>query len=183
LGITLFVLGVAGSATAQPAGARSPDAQVGFEHRAQLSPQDELNQTEAGITRMDQIAGTVRRQLEQARAARDVVKTLCLNDKLSQIDVAIRSARDRQQALQAAIHRNDVEMANHEFTILTVLNQRAIQQGAQANQCIGEEYAWVGQTQVSTQTDPNLPGEDTTYFPPTDGTLISAPPGPASGNM
>jgi hypothetical protein len=180
LGITLFVLGVAGSATAQPASPPAPDAQVGFERRAQLSPQDELSQTEAGISRMEQIAGTVRRQLEQARAGRDVVKTLCLNDKLSQIDVAIRSARDRQQALQAAIHRNDVEMANHEFTILTVLSQRAIQQGAQANQCIGEEYAFLGQTEVLLRKDPGQVGDDTTEFPPTEGTLISAPPVTAS---
>jgi hypothetical protein len=130
---------------------------------------------------MEQVATTVRHQLEQARAAHDVVKTLCLNDKLSQIDVAIRSARDRQQALQAAAQRNDVEMANHEFTILTVLNQRAVQQGAQANQCIGEEYAFVGQTQVTAEVDPTLPGESTTEFPPpTDGTLIPTPPVPVS---
>jgi hypothetical protein len=183
LGSTAFVLAVAGSATAQPSNGTAADAQVGFERRAQLSPQDEVNQAEMGITRMEQIAGTVRRQLEQARAARDVVKTLCLNDKLSQVDVAIRSARDRQQALQAAVRRNDVEMANHEFTILTVLNQRAVQQGAQANQCIGEEYAFVGQTQVTSEIDPNLPGEDVTAFPPTDGTLVSAPPVTISGSQ
>ncbi len=181
--ITVLVLASAGSATAQSSGgAPAPDAQVGFERRAQLSPQEMVTQAEAGIARMEQIAGTVRRQLEQARTARDVVKTLCLNDKLSQIDVAIRSARDRQQALQAAVQRNDTEMANHEFTILTVLGQRAVQQGAQANQCIGEEYAFVGQTQVTSQIDPNLPGEDTTAFPPTDGTLISAPPVTISGS-
>lgn len=181
LGSTAFFLAVAGSATAQPSNGGTPDAQVGFERRAQLSPQDELTQAESSITRMEQVAGTVRRQLETARAARDVVKTLCLNDKLSQIDVAIRSARDRQQALQAAVRRNDVEMANHEFTILTVLNQRAIQQGAQANQCIGEEYAFVGKTEVTSEVDPNLPGESTTEFPPpTDGTLIPTPPVPLS---
>jgi hypothetical protein len=184
LGSTAFLLAVAGSATAQPStgGAPQPDAQVGFERRAQLSPQDELTQAEVGITRMEQVAGTVRRQLETARAARDVVKTLCLNDKLSQIDVAVRSARDRQQALQAAVRRNDIEMANHEFTILTVLNQRAVQQGAQANQCIGEEYAFVGQTQVTSEVDPNLPGEDVTLFPP-DVTLVSAPPVTISGHQ
>jgi Spy/CpxP family protein refolding chaperone len=176
LGITAFVLAAAGSATAQPSNGSAPDAQVGFERRAQLSPQEELTQSEASLARMEQIAGTVRRQLEQARQARDVVKTLCLNDKLSQIDVAIRSGRDRQVALQAAVQRNDVEMANHEFTILTVLQQRAVQKGAEANQCIGEEYAFVGQTQVTTQVDPNLPGEDTTAFPPADQTLVSLPP-------
>jgi hypothetical protein len=153
---------------------------VGFERRPQLSPQDELTQAEATIARMDQAGGTVRRQLEQARQARDVVKTLCLNDKLSQIDVANRSARDRQGALQAAVQRNDVELANHEFTILTVLKQRADQLTAEANQCIGEEIAFVGQTQVVTEIDPNVPGDDTTAFPPTEPPIITVPPPPVS---
>ena len=113
--ITAFVLAAAGPATAQQpaggagAGAPAPDAQVGFERRQQLSPQDELAQADQGIARMDQASNAVRHQLEAARQARDVVKTLCLNDKLSQIDVAARSGRDRQAALQAAVQRNDVE--------------------------------------------------------------------------
>jgi hypothetical protein len=182
IGISAFVLAAAGSATAQQpaAGGSTPDAQVGFERRAQLSPQDELTQADAHLARMDQASATVRRQLEQARAARDVVKTLCLNDKLSQIDVAARSGRDRQAALQSAVQRNDVELANHEFTILTVLRQRAEQLSAEANQCIGEEVAFVGQTQVTTEIDPNLPGVDTTDYPPTDSTLVSGPPVTAS---
>lgn len=128
---------------------------------------------------MDQAAGTVRHQLEQARQARDVVKTLCLNDKLSQIDVANRSGKDRQSALQSAVQRNDVELSNHEFTILTVLKQRAEQLSAEANQCIGEEIAFVGNTQVTTEVNPNLPGESTTDFPPLDPIVIVWNPPPA----
>ena len=183
-----LVLGAAGSATAQqPAGGgaaggaggastSSSEGQVGFQRTPQLSPQEELSQANSILSRMDQAAGTVRRQLEQARAARDVVKTLCLNDKLSQIDVAIRSARDRQAALQAAAQRNDSELANHEFTILTVLRQRAEQLNAEANQCIGEEVAFVGATQVTTQIEPGLPTGDMTEYPPTDPTLVTGPP-------
>jgi hypothetical protein len=179
IGITSFVLAVAGSATAQPAsGGPSPDAQVGFQHRVQLSPQDELREANAAIGRMDQAAGTVRRQLEAARAARDVVKTLCLNDKLSQIDVTTRSARDRQAALQSAVERNDVEGANHHFSILTAHRQHAEQVTAEANQCIGEEVAFVGQTQVTTQIDEILPGEEAVEY--TDPTVISYPPIPVS---
>jgi hypothetical protein len=166
---TTFVLASAGSATAQPAsGAATADtgAQVGFERRPQLSLQEELSQSDVVLARIDQGAAAVRRQLEGARAARDVVKTLCLNDKLSQIDVANRSARDRQSALQAAVQRKDTELANHEFTIVTVLRQRVEQLTSEANQCIGEELAFIGQTQVSTTYDPNLPGEDSTAFPP-----------------
>jgi|SRR5579883_1596083 hypothetical protein len=179
-----LVLGAAGSATAQQPAGGAPgggdtgqgNGQVGFQRNANLSPQEELSQANSILTQMDQRAGTVRRQLEQARAARDVVKTLCLNDKLSQIDVAIRSARDRQASLQAAAQRNDAELANHEFTILTVLRQRAEQLTAEANQCIGEEVAFVGATQVVTQIEPGLPTGDMTDYPPTDPTLVTGPP-------
>jgi hypothetical protein len=184
IAITGLVLGAAGSATAQPAGGggavgASADAQIGFERRANLSPQDELTQASIILSRMDQAANTVRHQLEQARQARDVVKTLCLNDKLSQIDVADRSAKDRQSALQSAAQRNDTELSNHEFTILTVLKQRAEQLSAEANQCIGEEIAFVGNTQVTTEINPNLPGDETTDFPPLEPIVIVWNPPPS----
>ena len=179
IGITTFVLAVAGSATAQPASSPpAADAQVGFQRRVQLSPQDELAEANATIARMEQASGTVRRQLEQARAARDVVKILCLNDKLSQIDVTTRSARDRQAALQSAVGRNDVESANHHFSILTAHRQHAEQVAAEANQCIGEEVAFVGQTQVTTEINEILPGEDDVQY--TDPTVISYTPIPVS---
>src|ERR1700693_5600484 len=142
IAVAIFVLCGAHSATAQQAPAGGANAQVGFERRPQLSPQEELAQADAILARVDTAAGAVRRQLEVARVARDVVKTLCLNDKLSQIDVANRSARDRQSALQAAVQRNDAELSNHEFTIMTVLRQRVEQLTAEANQCIGEEMAF-----------------------------------------
>jgi hypothetical protein len=173
--ISAFVLAVAGSATAQApstSGGGSADAQVGFQRRPQLSPQEELKESDAILIRMDQASGSVRRQLERARTARDVVKSLCLNDKLSQIDVAGRTGKDRQTALQAAVQRGDAELANHEFTILTVLRQRAEQLTAEANQCLGEEVAFVGQTEVTEEVNPNLPAEDMTEYPPPPPILV-----------
>jgi hypothetical protein len=178
-----LVLGAGGSATAQAQGQSggastggAADAQVGFQHKQQLTPQEELAQADAVLTRMDQASGTVRRQLERARTARDVVKSLCLNDKLSQIDVAARSAKDRQSALQAAAGRNDAELSNHEFTIMTVLKQRAEQLSAEANQCLGEEVAFVGQTQVQTEVNPNLPETETAGYPGGETPPLGGPP-------
>jgi hypothetical protein len=184
-GITTFVLAVAGSATAQPANGGgplppAPDGQVGFQRNASLSAQDMLAEGTAAITRMQNASGAVGRQLGQARASRDVVKTLCLNDKLSQVDVAVRSARDRKDALVSAAARNDQELSNHEFTILTVLRQRAEQLTAEANQCLGEEAAFIGATNVETTVDPTLPPTDETQYPSTDNTIVSAPPVSAS---
>lgn len=184
----LFVMALVAIA-AGPAGAQSQpargasgtagagtDAQVGFSRRAQLTPQDQVIEGERGMARMEGASAGIRRQLEQARAARDVVKTLCLNDKLSQADVAIRSARDRHGSLKTAAARNDVELSNHEFTILTVLRQRADQLTAEANQCIGEESAFVGDTKTVTTVDPTLPDTNETEFPTTDTTIIGEVP-------
>jgi hypothetical protein len=157
---------VAVAALTVPALAQTDNAgaggQVTFQKQQQLSPQQQLVESDSQISRMEQSSGNVRRQLEAARAARDVVKTLCLNDKLSQIDVAVRSAKDRRQSLQLAIGRNDNELGNHEFTILTVLRQRVEQLTAEANQCIGEEATLIGESKVTTTVDPTLPSDDDT---------------------
>ena len=168
--LTLGVLGYVASAGAQTpaqpeggAGATSADAQVGFQRKTQLTPQEQLAEAGKHLARMEQASTSVRRMLEEARRQRDVVKTLCLNDKLSQVNVATRSARDRRQQLQAAVNRNDAELSNHEFTIMTVLRQRVEQLVAEANQCIGEEAAFIGDTRTTVSVDPSIPPNDTPY--------------------
>lgn len=150
--------------------------QLSFQKQQQLTPQQQVAEADSQIGRMEQASATVRRQLEQARGARDVVKTLCLNDKLSQIDVAVRSAKDRRQSLQLAINRNDAELGSHEFTILTVLRQRVEQLSAEANQCIGEEANLLGESKVTTTVDPTLPPDDDTTYNPPDPNVVYNPP-------
>jgi hypothetical protein len=151
--------------------------QVAFQKQQQLSPQQQITEADTQISRMEQASGNVRRQLEAARAARDVVKTLCLNDKLSQIDVATRSAKDRRQSLQLAVGRSDSELGNHEFTVLTVLRQRVEQLSAEANQCIGEEATLIGESKITTTVDPTLPpDQDTNLFTAPDPNIIINPP-------
>jgi hypothetical protein len=181
-----MVVALAAVASAQP-GAPAPaptpattDGQIGFERHVQLTPQQQEAQADLLIAQMQATAGTTQRMLAQARLARDVVKTLCLNDKLSQVDVASRSATERKASLHAAVVRNDQELCNHEFTILTVLKKRAEQLSAEANQCIGEESAFSGVTNVTTTVDTTLPGGDQTDMPTTNTSPPSAPPVSAS---
>jgi hypothetical protein len=117
----------------------------------------------------------IRKQLQTARQARDVVKTLCLNDKLSQSDVATRAATERVASLKSAVNRNDADAANHEYTVLAVLAQRSEQIGSEANQCAGEESAFVGDTQVKTTIDPNVAPEEAN-FPTFPGFPVTPPP-------
>lgn len=167
---------VATVASAQPGGSAAPPAkpgasQVGFDRLVDLTPQQEEAEAVAIISQMQATASTVQRMLGQARQARDVVKTLCLNDKVSQVDVGTRSAIDRKASLHAAASRNDRELSNHEFTIMTVLKHRVEQLSAEANQCIGEEASFSGATAVTTTVDNAMPTSD-----PTDTSTITLPP-------
>jgi hypothetical protein len=181
-GLTACVLlsALYGAADAQTTTANPTpgDTSVGMQRQVTLSPKEQLVQADTFLARMGVTGTNVRHLLEQARATRDVVKTLCLNDKLNQIDVATRSARDRRTSLDQAAQRGDPDLANHEFTILTVLRQRVEQLSAEANQCIGEEAVLFGETKIVTTIDPNLPHEDPSSYP--DNPIVSMPPPCAS---
>lgn len=164
-GVSLLV--GTGIAAAQAGGAAPPDASAGVARQVTLSPQEQVAQADGFVARMETSRNGVRRQLETARTQRDVVKVLCLNDKLNQIDVAIRSAKERKQALESAAQRNDADLASHEFTILGVLRQRTDQLTAEANQCIGEEGVSIDEAAVNVTVE-DIPKEDPSEYPSSD---------------
>jgi hypothetical protein len=165
--------GPAGAPAAAGGGA-SRDLSLGLQRPVGLSPEDMRRQGDQIVARIDSAAAVVRKMLEQARTERDVVKTLCLNDKLSQLDVTLRSAKERRTALEAAANRRDTELSAHEFTILGVYRQRSERISTEANQCIGNEAGFLGDTRVSVSIDPRLPQNE----PPSSPNGNPMPPEP-----
>lgn len=106
---------------------------------------------------IERASQAVQRELQLAREARDVVRVLCLSDKLGQIDVALTSAEDRATALRTALARGDAERVRHEQTVLDVLDDRVRVLLAESNQCVGEETGFIGDADISVTVDPNLP--------------------------
>ena len=164
--------GVAAAQTAEPAAPVA--AETGAQRDVTLTPDQMLAEGERHLPEMERGGTVVRRQLEQAREARDVVKVLCLNDKLNQIDVAVRSARDRLTSLRSAVGRKDQDRSKHEFTVIQVLRDRVRALLAEANQCIGEETGFVGESRVTVDIDPAIPPEDPSDYP--DNPIVSDPP-------
>lgn len=113
------------------------------------------------------------KQLQSSRLQHDVAKSLCLNDKLNQIDVAMRSAHDRKSELQVAVERGDTEMVTHEFAIISILDQRTKQFISEASQCIGNDGGFVGEITIKSVIDPSIP---TTTFTTADNNMIVQPP-------
>lgn len=154
--------------------APAPQAAQGAAPAANLTPSDMIGQADAIIGQIEAARSNVRKQLELAREQRDVLKTLCLNDKLNQLDVAIRSARERKGGLDSAAGRNDTELARHEFAIIAVLKQRTDTLTAEANQCVGKEVALIGESSVIATEEPGLPDQDSTEK--STGEVIIDPP-------
>lgn len=168
IGAALLMSAIAPAIAQTPSTAQAPApaaGEVDVNKRAQLTPEQQLAEADVALGKMERASSGIRRQLEQARKDRDVVKTLCLDDKLSQIDVAIRSARERKAALVAAVSRKDSELSNHEFVILMVLRQRGDQLVAESNQCIGEEASYLEKTKVVTTVDPGIAQSEEGNFP------------------
>lgn len=144
---------VFGSAAAQTGPAGTVDVKAGS---PAVGPGDQATMADQFVVKMQASATRVRHLLDDARRAKDVVKTTCLQDKLAQLEAVLKSARDRAASLKQAIARGDTDVRNHEFTVMNVLRQRGEQLDAEANQCIGEEIGFPGETRSSFKVDPNI---------------------------
>jgi hypothetical protein len=169
----LAIFGIFGIASAQttappaaPAPAPAPEKE--------LSPQQMLTEARGFLPAMDRAAVGVRRQLAHAREQKDVVKALCLNDKLNQIDLATRTATDRVAGLEAGVNANDAERSKHQYTVILVLRDRVNTLVSEANQCIGESVGFVGESAVTMEIDDSVPPIDPSGFP--EDPIVSQPP-------
>jgi hypothetical protein len=174
-GAVLCCFGVAVAQEAQPSSAVSVDSQ----QDVNLTPAQMLQRARSFRPMMDNDAIAVQRQSSDAKQKHDVVKSLCLSDKLNQIHVAVTTASGRIDTLETAVNHNDTDRAKHEFTIVQVLKDRSAALVSEANQCIGEETGFIGESTVTVTIDPSIPDTDPSNFP--NDPLVAEPPTLNSG--
>ena len=174
--LTIATLSAVGVAIAQEGGAPPPAApkNVTGGEDVSLNPKEMLEKVRGMVPEMDQLRATISGQLAEAKKKKDVVKVLCLDDKVKQMKLATDTAKDRVVDLTSAVSQNDPDRSKHEFTVIQVLRERVQTLVAEAQQCIGEETGFVGNTDVTVNIDPGLPNADPSDFP--DDSLVSDPP-------
>jgi hypothetical protein len=133
-----------------------------------------LEKVRAMIPEMEKQRATVTEQLAEAKKKKDVVKALCLDDKVKQMKLATDTAKDRVVDLTSASTQNDPDRSRHEFTVIQVLRERVQTLVAEAQQCIGEETGFIGNSNITVDIDPAIPDADPSDFP--DDPLVSEPP-------
>lgn len=178
LGVGLAV-GVAGAQPRAQQG-NAQEAEVPQRRTANLSGPDQIREANAIIEEIQRIRRQVSDLLDQARQDRDIIKVNCLNDKLTQIDVTLRSAREHQDLLSTAVSINNDGQRNHEFVLMTIYRGRTTGLEAEARQCIGEGNGTFDTGSVVTvRVDRSIPTEDTTQLRPDtlapERPLVSSP--------
>ncbi len=166
-------VGVAAAQSAQPEPVAVAAPQPTAPPEATLTPAQMFEQAKVSLNQMEAGADTIQRQLREARQARDVVKALCLDDKLTQMNVAKRTAGERVSSLEAASRTGNAERSRHEYAVISALSERAQALSAEANQCLGEDMGYLGESRLTMTVDPNVADADPAI--PTDPLTSTRP--------
>jgi hypothetical protein len=157
-----FALGT--GAMALP-GAPAAQSDIAVKQRPTLTAQEMLSQSKAYYKAMTDVLKRIGALQEQSKRQKDIIRLNCVSDKLVQVKVNLTIAEQSIVALQETIARADEGGRTHEFTRLTIINQKVLVLGAEAENCIGEDLSFVGATRVDVEVDPNLPQIDVTSPP------------------
>jgi hypothetical protein len=180
LGSTVFAQGSAPNpapiAPPSAGGAPAPGGPVDIsvKQRPTLTPEDMVNQSKDYFKTMNEVLKRVQGLQDQSKREKDIIRLNCVTDKLVQVRVNMNIAEQSMASLQEAMTRADEGQRTHEFTRLTIVNQKVLVLGAEAENCIGEDLSFVGATRVDVEVDPGIPTYDPTQ-PPAPGIDIERP--------
>jgi len=169
---TVFAQGSAPAPIAPPSAGAPADVSV--KQRPTLTPEEMVNQSRDYAKSMNEVLKRIQVLQDQAKRDKDIIRLNCVTDKVVQVRVNISIAEQSIASLQEAVTRNDEGERVHEFTRLTIVNQKVQVLGAEAENCIGEDLSFVGATKVDVEIDPNIPQYDPTQ-PPAPGIDIERP--------
>jgi hypothetical protein len=157
------------------AGSAGGEVDISVAQKPNLTVEEMINQSKQYQQGMTQVLQRIQVLQETARKQKDIIKLNCVADKLVQTKVNVSIADQAMTSLQENIARVDEGGRTHEFTRLTIINQKVIVLGAEAENCIGEDLTFVGATRVDVDVDPSIPRDDPTQ-PPAPTISIERPP-------
>jgi hypothetical protein len=158
---------------AEPVG-KTPGAGAGSQERPKAPGDAEalLAQARQMQVSIAQVAEGLSAGLREARQNKDVVREVCLDDKLNQADVASETAQDRVTSMVAAIAAGDLATVERDFVVISALSESAQELGSGGDLCLGEEQSTplADGNPLEVTFDPRIPNQETT------GGALEVPP-------
>ena len=161
----VFIASLAFAAPDNPAGqpARSGDSAIPDDATA-LSPQATLDAAKDAQGKMQDTLRRIVQLQELAKKQKDIIKLNCVNDKLTQVKGHLAVSDTSMNSLNEAVAKSDDDGRKHEYTRVSILYQKVLVLGTEAENCIGEDLSYVGAVKVTVDIDPTIPQADVTAF-------------------
>ena len=129
-------------------GADLPDVSLSGEKDVKLSPQEMSDTADQLIKQMEGFhRGTLEMQAA-AKQAKDVIKLNCVNENLLAVKQLLNIADEAETDLTEAKIRGDRSEQVHQFSQITIANEKSKQARDEASACIGEELHFVGKNDL-----------------------------------
>jgi hypothetical protein len=157
--------GAAVAAPGAPGTAPGASVDISVKQRPTLTPDEMVAQSREYMKTISDVLKRIQTLQDQSKRDKDIIRLNCVTDKLVQTRVNASIAEQSMSALQEAMTRADEGQRTHEFTRLTIVNQKVLVLGAEAENCIGEDLSFVGSTRIDVEVDPNIPQYDPTQAP------------------
>jgi hypothetical protein len=164
----------AGPAPEAP-GPVAPAAQGPIEAKLTITGPDMLRQGQEYRQQIQGIVFQIQNQSEQAKRDKDVIRLNCLLDKATQVRVNASILDQSLQSLQDAVSRRDESTQLHEYTRITIINQKAQVLRTEADACVGAETNYIGATKVLVETPPGIT-DNPDQPPPSEPPIVPPPP-------
>ena len=147
-----------GSGVQRPASGTflSAAVDISVPQRSSLSGQDMIKQGREYRANMDKVVTELQAMVEQARKQKDIIRLNCVMDKLAQVKVSMNIGDEAMQKLQESVSRNDESASLHEYTRMTIVNQKVQVLQNEGQTCVGAELNYIGATRVEVEA-PDLP--------------------------
>ena len=129
---------------------------ISVPQRSSLSGLDMLKQGKEYRASMEKTVNDLQAMVEQARKQKDVIRLNCVMDKLVQVKLNVNIADQALQKLQEATTRRDDGGSLHEYTRITIVNQKVQVLQNEGQTCVGAELNYIGATRVEVES-PELP--------------------------
>ena len=124
--------------------------------KSTISGDEMLSQGREYRQQIQSITMQIQVQSEQAKADKDVIRLNCLLDKLTQVKVNGTMMDQALQSLQECVSRHDDGAELHEYTRITIINQKVQVLRTEADACVGAETNYVGPTKVVVESPAGL---------------------------
>lgn len=132
-------------------GSDLPDVSVSGEKEVKLSPQEMTDTADRLIKEMEGFHRSTLELQAAAKQAKDVIKLNCVNEDLLAVKQLLNIADEAKTNLTEAKIQGDRSELVHQFSQITIAEEKAKQAHDEAMACIGEELHFVGKDDLTVE--------------------------------